>query len=257
VATKTRSPSRRQGIRQVLLALSFIAFPVTINYFSPYLIVVSSFEGVVNGSTIVFASLFACSLLFGRLWCGWGCPAAELQESLRRVNNCRVGHRIDLAKWLIWVPWVALIVFGVVRAGGYSQVDPLFMTPGGISTVGTPDRPIWAAYAVYFLVVLVFFGLALLLGRRGGCHSICWMAPFMILGRKVRNALGGWPSLRLVSEPSACRKCDRCTLECPMSIDVQERVLAGSMEDPECVLCGACVDSCPSKAIHYSFSAGR
>ena len=257
MAMKTSSLPRRQAIRQALLVLSFVTFPVTINYFSPYLIVVSSFEGVVNGSAVMFASMLVGSLLFGRLWCGWACPAAGLQEPLLRANNRRVGRMADAFKWVIWVPWVALIVFGVVRAGGYHSVDPLFMTPGGISTAGTLHRPIWAAYAVYFLVVLVFFGLALLIGRRGGCHSICWMAPFMILGRKLRNSLGGWRSLRLVAESSACRECGKCTRECPMSVDVQERVLGASMEDPECVLCGVCVDSCPSQAIRYSFSTGR
>jgi len=29
------------------------------------------------------------------------------------------------------------------------------------------------------------------------------------------------------------------------------------MEDDECMLCGSCVDGCPSDAIRYSFSAGR
>jgi len=66
----------RQRWRTALLLISFIAFPITMNYFSPYLIVASAFQGIVNGSLVVFVSLFVGSLLFGRLWCGWGWRAA-------------------------------------------------------------------------------------------------------------------------------------------------------------------------------------
>lgn len=257
MTAQTRSMVRRQGIRRVLLLLSFIAFPVTINHFSPYLIVESAFSGVVNGSLIVFASMFAGSLLFGRVWCGWGCPAAGLQEPLLGVNGRRVGRRADLVKWLIWIPWITIIVIGVARAGGYSSVEPFYGTVGGLSVAGTTDRPIIFAYVVYFAVVLIFFGLALVLGRRGGCHAICWMAPFMILGRQARNSLGAWPSLRMMADSPACRECGTCTGECPMSIDVQAMVASGSMEHPECVLCGSCADACPSSVIRYSFGGGK
>lgn len=248
---------RRQGIRRTLLLLSFIAFPVTMNYFSPYLIVDSGFRGIANGSAIVFATMFAGSLVFGRLWCGWACPAAGLQEPLLRVNGRRVGRRADIVKWLIWIPWIALVVLAVVRAGGYHSVEPFFGTVGGISVAGDAERPVIAAFVIYFAVVLLFFGLALALGRRGGCHSVCWMAPFMIAGRSARNALGAWPSLRLVADSSACKQCGTCTRDCPMSIDVQQLVASGSMEHSECVLCGTCADGCPSKVIRYSFSAGK
>jgi polyferredoxin len=248
---------RRQGIRRTLLLLAFILFPLTMNYFSPYLIVDSAFNGIVNGSLIVFASMFVGSLIFGRLWCGWACPAAGLQEPLLRVNNRRVGRRADLVKWFIWVPWLALIVFAVVRAGGYSAVDPFYGTVGGISVAGSPDRPILFAYVIYLAVVLLFFGLAAAVGRRGGCHTVCWMAPFMITGRAARNSLGAWPSLRLVADSPSCTKCGTCTGECPMSLPVQEMVASGHMERAECILCGNCADSCPSNVIRYSFSAGK
>ncbi len=249
--------TRRQAWRRTLLLLAFIAFPITINYFSPYLIVESAFSGIVNGSMIVFGSMFVGSLLLGRLWCGWACPAAGLQEPLLRVRSRRVGKRADAVKWVIWVVWVSAIVFGVVSAGGFSAIDPFYGTVNGVSVAGSADRPIVFAYVIYFGVIALFMGLALALGRRGGCHSVCWMAPFMISGRWLRNRLGAWPSLRLVADTDACSRCGTCTRECPMSIDVREMVQHGSMEDAECVLCGTCADGCPSKAIRFSFSAGK
>lgn len=251
-----RPPLRRQAIRRILILLSFIAFPVTMNYFSPYLIVESAFQGIVNGSLIVFASMFVSSLVVGRLWCGWMCPAAGLQEPLVPVNGRRVGRRAGLVKWFIWVPWMGLVLLAVARAGGYSSFDPLYGTVAGISVAGDAHRPVIAAYAVYFIVVLLFFGVAMLLGRRGGCHALCWMAPFMIAGRSARN-LFAWPSLRLISHPPACTQCGTCTSVCPMSINVQAMVARGGMENIDCVLCGSCVDSCPNRVIRYSWSAGK
>lgn len=247
---------RRQAVRRALLLLSFIAFPVTMNYLSPYLIVDGAFNGIVSGSALVFASMFVGSMLLGRLWCGWVCPAAGIQEPLLRVNSTRLSPRADIAKWVVWIVWIAVIIAGVVSAGGYSSVQPLYQTAGGISVQGDAERPIIFAYIIYFAVVLTFMGLSLVLGRRAGCHTICWMAPFMILGRGIRNRLGSWPSLRLASDPAACTHCGSCTRSCPMSIDVETLVATGSVEHPECALCASCVDACPSKAIRYTFSAG-
>jgi len=257
MSARNASIPRRQAIRRALLLLAFIAFPVTMNYFSPYLIVDSAFQGIVNGSLLVFASMFVGSLLFGRLWCGWACPAAGLQEPLLGVNDRRVGRRADLVKWMIWVPWVALILVGAMRAGGYTSVQPFYGTVGGISVAGDAERPAIFAFIIYFAVVLLFFAVTTAVGRRGGCHSICWMAPFMIMGRTARNRLGAWPSLRLRADSSACTSCGTCTRECPMSVPVQELVGRGAMEHAECVLCGNCVDGCPSRAIRYSFSSGK
>jgi polyferredoxin len=82
------------------------------------------------------------------------------------------------------------------------------------------------------------------------------MAPFMILGRKLRNAVN-WPALRLKADKEACISCKKCTRNCPMSLDVNGMVQKETMENSECVLCGSCVDVCPKDVIRYSFSAGR
>ncbi len=78
----------------------------------------------------------------------------------------------------------------------------------------------------------------------------------MALGRKLRN-LGNWPALRLKAVIERCINCQRCTQACPMSLDVNGMVQRGVMEHSECILCGSCVDTCPKKAIGYSFSKGK
>jgi polyferredoxin len=246
----------RQRIRKALIILTFLSFPVTMNFLSPYVIIDGATQGIINGSLVMFGLMFLSSLFLGRLWCGWVCPGGGMQEIVEPVNGRPVnGRKLDWIKWLIWVPWVSLIVLFAIGAGGFHSVDLLLNTQGGISVAGTPDRPIIIAYIIYYAVVSLFVGLAFLVGRRAACHTICWMAPFMIIGRWIRNRFG-WSSLRLAAEASACADCKKCTSNCPMSLDVNHMVQSGRMENTECILCGTCVDNCAKKAIRYSFGRG-
>ena len=253
----TKQIPLRQRIRKFVLILSFLLFPITMNYLSPYLIIAGASEGILTGSMIAFGVLFLASLFLGRAWCGWVCPGGAIQEIVEPVNNRPVkGRKMDWIKWLIWIPWISLIVWLLMRAGGFQQVNPLFGTEHGISIAGSADRPIQFAYLIYYIVIALFMGLAVIAGRRAGCHTICWMAPFMMIGRWIRNRVG-WASLRLKAQTDACIDCKICNGHCPMSLPVNEMVLANDMEHSECILCGSCVDYCPKDAIHFSFSSQR
>jgi polyferredoxin len=241
----------RQRVRKALVFLAFLSFPITMNFLSPYVIIDGAAQGIVNGSLVMFGLMFLSSLFLGRLWCGWVCPGGGMQEIFEPVNNRPVNpHKIDWIKWVIWVPWISLIAWLVIRAGGYTAVNLLHLTESGISV----DEPF--KYITYYAVVLIFVGLAAFAGRRAGCHTICWMAPFMISGRWIRNRFG-WPSLRLVADASACSDCKTCTKNCPMSLDDNAMVKVEQMEHAECILCGTCVDNCTRSAIRYSFSSGK
>lgn len=237
----------RQRVRKALIIVSMLLFPVLMNYLSPYVIIDGAMQGIVNGSSIVFGLLFLSALFVGRLWCGWVCPAAGLGEVCVPINSKPASPKLRWIKWFIWVPWLILIVVMVIHAGGYREVNFFHLTDSGISV----DRP--EGYVIYYAVIGIFVILSVTLGRRAGCHTICWMAPFMILGRKLRNAIN-WPALRLKAETEQCISCKKCTQNCPMSLDVNGMVQQGAMEHSECVLCGTCVDVCPKNVIHYSYS---
>jgi len=247
----------RQRVPKALVILTFLSFPITMNFLSPYVIIDGAANGILNGSLVMFGLMFVSSLFLGRAWCGWVCPGGGMQEIVEPINNRPVnGRKVDWIKWLIWIPWVTLIVLMAVRAGGYQKVDLLYHTQGGISVAGADDRPILIAYVIYYSVIALFVGLAVFVGRRAGCHTICWMAPFMMIGRWIRNRFA-WPSLRLEADPSICADCKKCTSNCPMSLDVNAMVQTDKMENPECILCGTCVDNCAKQAIRYSFSSGK
>ncbi len=242
----TRKPLR-QRIRAALIIASLLLFPVTLNWFSPYLIIQGASERVINGSFLMFTAFFFASLFLGRGWCGWLCPGAGLQEALFRANNKPArGGKADWVKWGIWIPWIGIIAMVAVGVGGYIVIDPLYMMENGISVVDPMN------YVIYYSVLTLIVVLALSTGRRGFCHYSCWMSPFMIIGRKISNVLR-LPALRLRTETDKCTDCGRCTVECPMSLDVAKLAKSGSMEHAECVLCGTCADVCPRNVIRYTF----
>ena len=39
-----------------------------------------------------------------------------------------------------------------------------------------------------------------------------------------------------------------------MSLPVEQMVEQNKMENPECILCGTCIDGCKSKAIKFDFN---
>jgi len=243
--------NRRQSIRMAIILFAFLLFPITMNYLSPYVIIDAAANGVVNGSLVMFGLLFFSSLVFGRLWCAYLCPAGGLLEVLFAVNSKPVKIKgLNRIRWFVWGLWLLVIVFFAVQAGGYRQVNMLYLTDSGIS-VSDPTR-----YVIYYGVILLMALPSLLWGKRAACHTYCWMAPFMVIGRKIRNVIA-WPALRLKADSEKCSACDRCTRGCPMSLSVRQMVEAGNMEHSECILCASCIDNCNYDVIRYSFSAGQ
>jgi len=238
---------KRQRLRRGILLIAFLLFVPTFFLFSPWHLYAGAAQGIVPGSMFVFLTLFLSSLFLGRAYCGWACCGSGLQEACALARDDRVrGGRFNLLKWLWWTPWIGTVIYAAFRANGFHEADFFLDMEQGLSVTD------WHGYICYYSVIGLILIPALVVGKRAFCHYICWMAPFMILGRRLRNLLR-WPSLHLESDKEACTECGDCTANCPMSLDVDGMVRKGEMEDLECILCGMCVDSCPSDAIRYGF----
>jgi polyferredoxin len=174
------------------------------------------------------------------------CNPRTLRHSKKGFKN----GKKNLIKYAIWAPWITIIALMFFQAGGVKAVDPLYQTYYGISISN-----IYSA-VIFIAIAGLIAGLALAAGKRASCHTICWMAPFMIIGRKIRNTVN-WPSLQLVADKEKCVNCKVCNQKCPMSLAVESMVQQNSMENSECILCGSCIDSCPKQVIKYSFGKKR
>ncbi len=238
---------RRQKVRKGIILFTFFLFPIIFFYFSPALSIIASSEGIVSGSLIMFALMFFSALFCGRAFCGWVCSAAGCQEAIFVARDKKV-TRGNIIKWLIWLPWLATVVIVAIKAGGYRSIDFFYQTTHGISI---SDLESFIVYNVVLFALIVLPAFAI--GKRSFCHHLCWMAPFMIIGRKLRNYFR-WPALQLTTSPEQCKQCHQCTESCPMSLPVEELALQNRLENAECVLCGACVDVCRHKVISYQWA---
>jgi polyferredoxin len=237
--------SKRQLLRQRMTYVSFFLFPATFIYFSPYVIVGATARGIMSGSFFMFGLLFLSALVLGRAFCGWLCPLGGGQDMLSPLSK-RYVRKGNLIKWFLWTPWIIAIVVVAIRQGGYDTIDPLYGTAHGLS-IGS----IYTMIA-YLLVLALVLGSFFIAGRRSFCHHLCWIAPFMILGRRIRNLMK-LPSLKLNKTENDCTNCHLCTKNCPMSLEVEHMVQSSKMENPECILCGNCADVCRKGCIQLKF----
>ena len=227
-----------------LAAFAAFQFPVCHLFFSPPLSVAGAAQGVVAGSLALYAALAVSALLFGRAFCGWLCPGTALQECCAIAGARRTSGRRYWTKYVVFALWLGAVTAAAWRAGGFHRVDLLF----GIGEGGGPVR----LFLLRFGVVLILVPLSFLAGRFAMCHHVCWIAPLMVFGSRVRER-GGWPALRLRAEPDRCSGCDECVEACPMSLPVRGMVAAGAMANDECILCGHCASGCPTAAIDLAF----
>lgn len=235
----------RQRVRKLLLMISMLLFPVTLYYFSPALIINAGLEGIINGSFIVFALLLLSSIFFGRSFCGYICPAGGLQECAFAVNDKtpKLGRR-RFVKYIIWVMWIAVVIFCYLSQGQIAKIDFFYQTQNGISVYDV------SGYIIYYGIVLLVILPAIISGKRAFCHYFCWMAPFMAIGTKIRG-LFHLPGLHIAASKEKCVSCGKCRKACPMGIDTDAMVMKEKCDSVECIQCGACIDACTQKALGY------
>ena len=242
----------RQKIRKAIIIISFLLFPITIWYFSPYLIIDGASQHIINGSFIVFVSMFVLSMFFGRIWCGYFCPSGGLQECLSSINPNPVKQgRRDKIKFVIWIIWVFAVILTFILGKNDVKIDPFYQTDHGISISNI------YCYVIYYGVVFLFVISNIIHGKRATCHYICWMAPFMILGSKLGRLLH-IPQLHISADKEKCVSCGKCNQSCPMGLDVRQLVAENKTAVcSECISCGACADACPKDVLKYMFSSKR
>jgi ferredoxin-type protein NapH len=241
---------KRQKIRKFLLLISFILYPITFFIMSPDLLLFGASEGILAGDIMFFGFLFISSFFVGRLFCGWICPAGALQDFCFDLNKKPASNKYNWIKLALFIPWITFFIFLVIYFGGIKHTNFFYKRAFGISLVGLGE------WVMYFMTVALVFIVAILSGKRGFCHYLCWVSPFMIIGEMVRDLLR-IPSLRLTAKPELCNSCGLCSRLCPMSLPIEEMIINNEVRHTECTLCFTCVDSCPKGAIKFDFRSSK
>ncbi|MCQ2572885.1 MAG: 4Fe-4S dicluster domain-containing protein [Treponema sp.] len=240
--------TRLQKLRKLTLIFSMLLFPITIWYFSPYLIIQAAMEHVINGSFIVFTLMFIFGMFFGRLWCGFLCPTGGMSECFCEFSDKspKQGWR-NFIKYGIWIIWISGIIICHIMGKGEYKINPFYMTDHGISISSIYN------YVIYYGIVILFLIPAVIHGKRANCHYICWMAPFMILGYQFGKLIH-IPQLKIKAKKSNCTGCGRCSKKCPMALDVKKISQNGFIKSSECINCGVCISECQNNVLKYSIT---
>lgn len=189
-----------------------------------------------------FIPLFA-TLLLGRFYCGWICPATliyELNDNLAAwlrkaglpVSRRKLDRRI---KYVVLAVGLALSVyFGAVL---FASIYPPAIIGREIYYAIALGG--FGAGAVFFLLTLLF---DLMVSRRGFCRYVC---P----GGALYSLLGRYRLFRIKRNVTKCNDCAKCNVACQFGLD--------PLQDDfgmECNNCTACIASCPTDALGFTVS---
>ena len=193
---------------------------------------------LLTGLIPVFATI-----LFGRFYCGWICPATFLYELNTNVGVLlrKAGLHVGIKKYDRRLKYVVLALGLVLSGVTGSIVFSAFYPP---LLVG---REIYYAVAlggfgggsVFFVLTLLF---DLLVARRGFCRYLC---P----GGALYALLGRYRIFRIRRIVETCNDCAKCTAVCEFGLDPLRDQFG-----QECNNCSACIAVCPTDAMTFYVS---
>ncbi|MAF94875.1 MAG: (4Fe-4S)-binding protein [Rhodospirillaceae bacterium] len=184
------------------------------------------------------------TVIFGRFFCGWICPATFLYE----LNS-------TFAAWLRWAglktgnqQFDKRIKYGVLAAGLALSALTGSVMMAAIYPPAIIGREIYYAVAlggfgagaVFFAVTLLF---DLLVARRGFCRYLC---P----GGALYSLLGRYRLVRIRRIVESCNDCAKCNVVCEFGLDPLRDAFG-----QECNNCTACIAICPTDAMTFAFRA--
>lgn len=180
------------------------------------------------------------TLIFGRFFCGWICPATFIYELntnvaawLRRAGLKTGNRRFDQrVKYLVLAVGLLLsaISGSVLVAGIYPPAIVGREIYYAIALGG------FGAGSIFFVITLLF---DLLVARRGFCRYLC---P----GGALYSLLGHFRIFRIQRIVENCNDCAKCNAICEFGLDPLNDNFG-----QECNNCTACIAICPTDAMTF------
>ncbi|NNE06930.1 MAG: 4Fe-4S binding protein [Gemmatimonadetes bacterium] len=186
------------------------------------------------------------TLVLGRVFCSWICPAGFLFEATDRLRGFlkqkgfrpgnvrfRRGH-----KYVLLALGLALSAFLAMPLLGHFYPPALVVREihRAVFSWGNGAAGIVTGGALFLLFLVT---LELVASPRAWCRSFC---P----GGALYSLLGARRPVRVRLEESRCTKCADCVPVCPMALNpMLDRMGA------ECDNCLACVSVCPDEALSF------
>lgn len=204
---------------------------------------------------IVVLAVFLLTALFGRVWCGWGCPQTVWMEYLFRpverffeggaqgsLAIDRGGNRFHPRRLLKFAVFLVLaLVLGHTFLAYFVGVDQI------VQWVQRPPAQHPSAFAVMAVTtMLVFADFAYF--REQTCTIACpygrWQSVMLDRSSLIvsYDPRRGEPrqrgTKRRTTTAGDCIDCGMCVQTCPTGIDIRDGL------QMECIHCTQCIDAC-------------
>jgi len=180
-------------------------------------------------------------------YCGWICSCGAMAETLGDQHRHKMPHgprwnKLNMVGQAILAIALMLLVVRIVgwtlppEAGLNRTLAGLVSENSFFSYKYLVD--LWLAGAIGYGVYFHFSG-------RVWCRFACPLAALMHVYTRFSR-------FRIFADKDKCISCNVCTTVCHQGIDVMAFANKGRpMQDPECVRCSACVQSCPTGVLDF------
>ncbi len=202
----------------------------------------------------IFLGIFWITALFGRVWCGWGCPQTVYMEllfrPLERLIEGDIGKQRQLDKATFasrrWLKYAVFMVIAFILGNqflayfvGWERLA-VWMTESPWDHLG--------GFGVMAVTTgLVFFDFAYF--REQMCTVICPYARLQSALLDRQSLIVGYDKLRGEArrrvkarkdgdDSGDCIDCRACVITCPTGIDIRDGLQL------ECIACTQCIDAC-------------
>lgn len=215
-------------------------------------------------------SLFFFTSLYGRLWCGFGCPQTVMLDTwVRPIERWIEGERTtrqrrDAGPWTLDRTWRKALKWSVYFAAAFIVAMSFMSFFAGAGALWT-GRGGPVEYALVGIITLAWF-FDFVWFREQFCNFLCPYARFQSALVDAHTLLIAYHPER--GEPRGgktakaegrCLACEKCVSVCPQGIDIRNGFQL------ECIACARCVDACTGvmekvghdSLIGYTTTAGQ
>ncbi len=201
------------------------------------------------------------TLLLGRFFCSWICPAGFLFDMADKVRALLAKMRLPLHNTPLWHGnKYVLLVVGLALAGVSSIPLLGFFYPPALvgreihtavdsffgNLAENPQRAGAISLTAISLFLLGIVFVEVFLSRRVWCRCLC---P----GGALYTLLGAARLVRVKNDHPRCTHCTECVKVCPMGLNPMSHDTPG----PECDHCLACLPACAPGSLSLEFGLPR
>jgi len=207
----------------------------------------SVFNGKINWKFLFFPLMILgmVGVISGRAVCGWACPIGLLQRGTapvaRKIKKYsplpsslskRLDHYFRYAKYIALISFI--IISPILIGFMFTDICPVGILTGTIpQMILNPGLFIPGFYFIPAMIIFILFLILIFTIERGWCRYFCPIGAILAPFNKISL-------IHMEVDTAECKHCNLCSQICPMGIDVPNM-----NRDPECILCGKCVTSCP------------